>query len=258
MSTAVINNYVLGDGEVFLDPHDTSGNQTGEVNIGNVPQFVITSKYTTQDIFAPEGEVMALSDTINQKREYISRLSCENLNGTVLSYYLRASLIDQTDPAETNNLTIYTVMHGRWYQIGQDTNAPTGVRNVTGVVVRTVTTVWVEDTDYILDANYGRIFIPYTSNIPNNSVIEIEFDTVERNYERVQADSNEVLWCSIRFLAANRSGIKRDMYAPRARLTPIDNLDLISSNNLASANFDVSLAPVNGVWFYLDDSPVGV
>lgn len=257
MTQIVSNEYVLGDGEIYLDPYNTSGNLTGEINIGNVPDFTISSQFQTEDINAPQGNIMVLNDNIITERKYTAELACENMSGVVLSLYLRGSRIDQVDPVAANKVSTITVKKGRTYQVGTDGTHPTGARNISGVVVRTGATTWVLNTDYTIEPVRGRIYITETSNIPEDSTISIEFDAPQNSYERVQADSQGTLIVALRFLSANRSGKKRDVFAPKAVLTPQNQLAVIGEA-LTAASFAVSFVPVNGVWFYLDDAPVGV
>jgi hypothetical protein len=135
-----------------------------------------------------------------------------------------------------------TVQQDRWYQLGESIN-PTGVRNVSAVVVQDVTdtTTYVEGTDFELDLALGRIKILATGSISDDDVLHIDYTPAAETRQQLVANSTPVKG-AMRVIADNPEGSNKDYYFPSVNLKPTGEMPVIGAeDSWATIGFDIGI-----------------
>jgi hypothetical protein len=97
-------------------------------------------------------------------------------------------------------------------------------------VVDTEATSFTEGTDFTIDYDNGRIFIPYTSTIAAAETITVTYDAAAKEYVKLKALNQTEIEGRLRFMSDNPVGANYDMQAWRVSLTPSGDLGLIGED----------------------------
>jgi hypothetical protein len=163
------SNYVLGRGKVYFDRFAPgTKNKTGERYFGNTPEITYNTESETLDHFNSDAGIRQKDDQAILEITRTLTFIGDDITADNMALFFLADVSTQVQAALTGQTTVYaTIVKDRHYQIGVTTGNPTGVRNVTAVVVKPAAsgTPYTLGTDYTLDATLGRIYIPATSTI---------------------------------------------------------------------------------------------
>jgi len=217
-------NYTLGAGKLYFDRQDADGNPTGEFYIGNTTSLSYSTDEERVEHFSSDEAsrdkdasiVLRSDDTISFTTDDIQP---ENLammfKGTI------ESLVQAPASAQTENVTVRNL--GRWYQLGvDDDDAPTGVRLISnvGVEISNVAVANVNNVNYELDLELGRIFIQEDApGIQPDDVLEITYD-IEGATRTVIIDTGDQVRGALRYVADNTAGENRDHFWPLIEVSP--------------------------------------
>ena len=164
------NNILLGRGKIYFDRFDAAGARTGELFLGNCPTFEITP--TSEDIkkysSADKAADLIASDVLRTTlalRIVGDEFSKENL---AMALFGDTSTLAQTGAAVTNE-AISGVLQGRYYPLSKRQVSLVTVTGPSG------TPVYVENTDYKVDATTGRIYIVEGGGIADGTDVEVDF-----------------------------------------------------------------------------------
>lgn len=239
------NNYVLGRGKVFFDPY-TPGtkNTTGERYLGNTPEFGLTIESEKLDHFNSDEGVRVKDESVLLELNRTGSFTCDNIDPENIALFFLGDVDTVTDAGVSNGtFTITGAVGGRWYQIGVSNNNPTGVRKVSiDSVVDDATPTpnsLSATTDYVLDADLGRIYI-----VPNGRAdgknITITYDTTANTRTQIVTAANAEVEGALRFIAYNAQGDQLDYYMPYVRLTPSGDFAL-KGDEWQVLSFDVEI-----------------
>jgi len=252
--------YVLGRGELFFDRMlPNTRTLTGERFIGNVTAFNISIESETLDHFDSTQGIRQKDDSVLLQINRTGAITTDNINSDNLSLFVQGSVAAVTQTSTpVVDYPINAIVRDRWYQLGQTPANPTGVRNVSAVVVTGPggTPVYTLNTDYTLDAALGRIYIPSTSTIAVGANILVDFTPAANTRDRISSASLGSIDGALRFIARNPKGPVRDIYIPYCSLTPSGELNFIGEEWLTMA-FNLEIQKLNDTTeaIYLDGRP---
>jgi len=221
-----MNNYVLGAGRLYFDLLDANDEPTGERYVGNTPGFSITAASQTLDHYGDDAAVreldaQALLQIDRDATITVDNIDADNLAAFVVGTKSTRSQTAETVTSEVQGHSVDGIKLEHEYQLGASATDPTGARNVTAVSVTgpAGTPTYVLGTDYTLDAAAGRIKFISGGTITAGTKPEVTYTTAAETRDHIEA-APSVTYAAIRFIADNREGENRDMYAPKVLLAP--------------------------------------
>jgi hypothetical protein len=259
MPTNETKKFVLGAGKVFFDPFDANGALTGERYLGDTPGFQLTVNTTNQDLWTSDQPIAERAEFVATQLTRQASITCRNISMENLALFLIGDVAEHSQSSGSVTAEPHTVKTDRWYQLGQDSSNPTGVRDVTSVTVVDAgsTTTYTEGTDYELDAALGRIRPIPGGGITDDADIEVDYDTNQTTWDRITSNALGTQDGALRFIADNTAGPNRDLYAQKVRLNPDGDFAMKSRDNWQELAFMTEfLTPDTGAAVYLDGQPV--
>jgi hypothetical protein len=261
--TRETNDYVIPRGVVYFDPFDSSGDTTGERELGNAPSFTIEMTSEKADHYNSQAGLREKDQSVTVQIDRTATLTVDNISLDNLSLFLAGSTSTITQSAASGETDTITVQQGRHYQIGVSALRPTGVRAITltSVVGPAPGSIAYDADDYEVDLDLGRIRIKTTAeggSIPDDTELTITYATTAVTWSRANTGSTAEVDGAMRVISANASGTNRDYYMPSVRLTPSGNLPVITdATEYVSMEFSVEvLKPANAEAIYLDGRAV--
>ena len=252
-------------GEVFFDLELPEGGYAGEFPMGNCPEASISISAEKADHFDSRTGIAQKDKTVPIKVERSGKLTCDNFSSPNYARYLSGSLTRVSQQATPVTDEVITVSPGYFYQLGQTEENPIGVRDVTGLTVKSEdgVTTYVLGVDYEADPKLGRIQITVGGAIVDKTKIKLGYTPVAGFYELIKSGGVSELKGRLRIVPDNAVGENRDMYFPSVVLTPEGDLPIItegSSTDFAQMEFGLEvLKPANGEAVYVGGRPaVGV
>lgn len=259
----VTNQYLIPRGRVYFDPHDASGNLTGEVALGNCPGVTVTIASEKWEHYSSETGLRQKDGGGVIQIDRTGSLICDNFSPSNAALWLTGTQETKTQAATAVTGENRVVKKGRIYQLGATTANPLGVRNVTGVAVWSTggsPAALTAGTDYNVDAETGRIQILAAGAIDDDDTVEFRYTPVAASFEAVKSGAVAELTGALRIVSDNATGGNRDWYMPKVVLTPDGDLPLIAEGtDVAQMNFGLEvLKPANAEAIYCDGRPVAV
>lgn len=254
--------YTLGRGKLFFEQF-VSGTLAGEGEryIGNTPEFNLTIESESLDHFNSDEGVREKDDSVLLELNRSANFTTDQISVPNLSLFLLGSHQQISETSQTSLTEQFTVKQGLYYQIGQDSSNPSGVRGVT------VTDVQIDpagtpvqatvDTDYTVDTETGRIYIVEGGGIADGDVIEVTYDVAASTRDQIITAADAEIDGALRFIAYNPKGPKRDWYMPQVRLSPSGDFAL-KGDEWQQIGFDVEILKLNSTTqgVYVDGRPV--
>lgn len=234
------NNIVMDSGELFLDILDSDGNLQGERYIGDSVALDLSIVTERTTVWSGDGPIaVKLADSVRTVERTLG-FTAHDISAENLALFLLAALPAQdTDDGGVRRAAgtaykIEGVRLGRWYQLGATSDAPWGVHSVIDAAGATGVKVWDHATarvggtndiaaaSYVLDADYGRIYIqPAAADISAGDDIWVEYTPKGASgpIVRTSASTQEVL-AAIRYISDPAVGRGRNVYARRCSIAP--------------------------------------
>jgi hypothetical protein len=237
-----LDDYVIPRGVAFFAPFDGSGNPAGEIDMGNTPGFNLGVESTNLEHFSSRGGLNEKDRDVATGVNRTATMTVDNLAIENMGYFAIAAQSGIVQAATPVVDEAITVQQDRWYQLGESIN-PTGVRNVSAVVVQDVTdtTTYVEGTDFELDLALGRIKILATGSISDDDVLHIDYTPAAETRQQLVANSTPVKG-AMRVIADNPEGSNKDYYFPSVNLKPTGEMPVIGAeDSWATIGFDIGI-----------------
>ncbi len=216
-------NLVLPAGELYWDPEDDAGNLTGEVYLGNTPAFTNPVSNETAEHWSADTPVAERDEAVTRQVTRNITFTGDNISPFLLSLFYLADVSVKTQTAGSETAAPINggraLVAGRSYQLGQDVENPSGVRNVSDVAINSDGTAAVEGTDYTLDAAHARITVLAGGALEGNSATS-DHTLAADERAHIVAGALGSKKGALRYLATQQEGPHRDIYIPRILLTP--------------------------------------
>ena len=216
-------NYTLGRGKIYFDRFtDGTTTKTGERYFGNTTEFNINVTSETLDHFDADQGLRVKDQSVLLEVSRAGSIVSDEISVDNLSLFFLASGGTVTEAGGTITDEQITVQPGLFYQVGLDASNPSGVRNISSVVVgddATPTTTYVEGTDYNIDLALGRVEIIDGGAIVADQTIFIDYTLDASSREQI-VTADVTIEGAMRFVSFNAQGTKRDYYFPYVKMSP--------------------------------------
>ncbi len=246
-------------GRISMDILDPSESLTGEEEMGNCPSCTISIEQDKAEEFSAETAASELIGTLVGKIKRTAKISCNNMSMDTYRRFLAATSEVVTQSATPVTGEVRTVSPGKTYQLGQTVENPIGVRNVSAVTVKSAdgTNTHIAGTDYNIDPETGRVQIIKSGAIVAGEV-QFGYTPTAGSYTRLKTGGKTSFLAAIRIVADNAAGSDKDVYIPRANVTPSGDLPVVTNETaFVSVNFDIDiLKPANAEAIYVGGRPV--
>ena len=212
--------YAILSGEMYFEPL-VNGVYQGERYMGNSPSAELSIEPQKLDHYDADTNEVSKDFSLATRVDRALALTLDDLSeeNAMLFFSAAASTVSQVATPVVAE-SVPDVQLGRYYQLGQNTGNPTGVRNVTAVVVKLGAATLVLNTDYLLDAARGRIYIIPTGSLIAGDDLLVDYTPVVNSRRRLASGAGTTVEGRMRFLANNLAGANRDYYFPSVSITP--------------------------------------
>lgn len=214
-------NYTLGRGEIhFAQFKPNTQTPAGERYFGNTPELSYTAEQENLDHYSSDRGVRVKDQSVLLQLDYSGVLTTDHISPENLAiFFLGESMVTTVAAATAQTDTFEDVEVGYSYQLGTTDLTPAGARLVSNVVVEKGAATLVAGTDYVLDAELGRITVLEGGAIVNGDDIEVTFDIGAHSRDRIISRSNTIEG-ALRFIARNPAGKNIDYFMPWVKITP--------------------------------------
>lgn len=254
------NKYTIPRGRVFFSPINTATDEyLGELYMGNCPSLGLSIETEKAEHYSSETGLREKDASVVLEVKRTGSLTCDNMSGTNVALFLSGSTGTITQAGASVTDEVIDVIPGRYYQLGLGVSTPVGARKVSAVVVTNSagTTTYVAGTDYLLDADRGRLQILATGTIVAGE-IKVDYTKAATTWEGIRSGAAGELLGALRIVSDNATGDQRDFYMPRVSLVPSGEIPVIAEGtDFAQMTFDADvLKPANGEAIYVDGMPL--
>ena len=254
------NKYTIPRGRVFFNPISTATDEyLGELYMGNCPSLGLSIETEKAEHYSSETGLREKDASVVLEVKRTGSLTCDNMSGTNVALFLSGSTGTITQAGASVTDEVIDVIPGRYYQLGLGVSTPVGARKVSAVVVTNSagTTTYVAGTDYLLDADRGRLQILATGTIVAGE-IKVDYTKAATTWEGIRSGAAGELLGALRIVSDNATGDQRDFYMPRVSLVPSGEIPVIAEGtDFAQMTFDADvLKPANGEAIYVDGMPL--
>lgn len=220
--------YTIGRGQTFFNkflPGTTT--PTGERYLGNTPSLNLTSTYQDLPHYTSDFKVREMDDNFTLQTDRAGTFTVDNASIENVGLMFGSDATPETGGALTAQTdTFEDVKLGYWYQLGESTATPDGVGGVSNVDVTAGATPAVEDTDYTVDLDNGRIYIlESATGINDGDDLTVTYDVAARETV-VVIEEGEQVEGSLRFISDNPKGTNKNYYWPYVRIQPTGDFAL--------------------------------
>ncbi|HRQ47773.1 MAG TPA: hypothetical protein PK725_12540 [Rhodocyclaceae bacterium] len=258
-------NIVLGAGYVYFDEHAADGSLTGERYLAETPGFSLTVASESLEDYSSDGPIAEkhMDVAIRVTRDAALTLKDMSTENFAIFLIAQAAILSTTAGAveDTPINAGNGVQQGRWYQLGVNDDYPTGVRQITGLVVHddaVTPNVFTLDDDYEVDLELARIYIVPGGGIANDTVLQGDFNRTVASWDQVSSNDLGAKTGALRYVAHNTRGQNRDLYLPDVVMKPDGEFAFKSRDTVQQMGFAVSVnTPGDGrSAVYLNGRPV--
>ncbi len=223
------NNIVLGAGEFYVDLLDASDNTGGERYVGDTVGGSLQVQTETTTVYSGDGPSSSLlSEVVTQVTRTIT-ITMHDIQAANLALFVIGDVAEQTDAASAVTDETFNVRPGYWYPLGVSKTKPGGVIGVSAdafVVKQKNKTITADDTNYVVDAAHGRLYIPAGGMITAGE-IKVTYTPVAQTVPVVKA-SDKQLRAAIRYVEDAADGKGNNYYAPRCNVSAAGTMELKS------------------------------
>lgn len=226
---------ILGRGEVYFDRFNASGVKTGERFLGNCQSFEIGIEDEVRDKYSSAEASAPLIKSVNVRRTPRIQVVLDEYDEDNLALAFMGDKADflQTGASVMNEVPPTTsVKKGYWFQVGSLALPRRQISAVTVTGPGGMPT-YVNNTDYIIDAPRGRIFIVTAGAIANGASLEVDytFATIAAAaLPTVQAGISNFIEGFMRFVGKPGSGRIWEVEVWKASLNPDGNVPFIGDD----------------------------
>lgn len=215
-------NYTLGRGEIhFAQFKPGTQSPRGERYFGNTPEFGITAEQEALDHYSSDEGVRKKDESVLLQLDYAGTLTTDHISPENMAIFFLGEALTQTTTASTAQPFAFPeIEQGLTYQLGTSDANPSGVRQVTNVVLTGDGATAVAGVDYVLDPVLARITVLEGSTVlAGGATLEGTYDVEASTRSRVISRATTVEG-SLRFIAKNPTGEQIDYFMPWVKVTP--------------------------------------
>lgn len=240
MSLPATRNIVLGAGRIFFD----EGPGAGELYIAETPGFGLNVASESVEIMSDDGPVAESLVNVTKSVSRNFSLTTKNITDDALALFVMGDKSTKTTtvatvPGKAINGGV-ALDGGRWYQLGVDSTHPAGIREIGSVAIKTGGTTHALTTDYVLDADTGRIYVVPGGGC-DGAICTSDYATTASSWSQVASNDTGAKRGALRFVADNTAGENRDVFIPDCVMEPNGELPFKSRDNAQQMGFTVKV-----------------
>lgn len=230
---AFANDYTLGKGKFYFREFER-GTQTpkagGFRRLGNVPEATVSQSSEKLDHTSSEGGINVKDASVTTSQDSAIAFTTDNVSLDNLALWFNSEVSEIVEAGgDIEAEAITDIVIGTFYQLGESSETPQGVRRVTDVVVKKGVTTLVLGTDYFLDANAAMVEFIDSATISAGDDVAIDY-TVPAGTRRVVIGGNDQIEGQFKFIADNPKGTNKDTYWPYVQITADGDYSLIGTD----------------------------
>lgn len=248
---------VLPAGKLFIGPADGSG----EVLFAQVDSLTTSVATEMFEEYGGDGQLAELQIRKPTRVTRTGACTGKAITADNLARFFVANASTLTSTAtpvvgESINAAA-ALVGGAWYQLGETTARPSGIRNVGSVTIKSDSgaTTHVAGTAYVLDATLARFQVVAGGTLDGEAAVTADYTPVASTWEHIETtDDLSATDVRLRWVADNLEGDNRDLFCGCVNMTPSGDLQWKSAerNEVQALSFELSfLGPV-----YIDGRPV--
>lgn len=242
------NNYVVGKGRVLFNRFlDGTKTPSGERYLGNTPEFTLSQSEETLDHFDADGGLRVKDASVTLSQDTSGAITCDNISAENLALWWLGDVGTVTVAAAPALTEVFAhVRRGTYLQLGATGAMPQGAGNVTTVVVKIGAVVVAALNNWEVDLNAARVYVLLGApGIPDGSIVTVEYAQLAFTGEQIIAKGRS-LYGSMRFIATNPVGTKRDGFFPYVKIAPDGDYSL-KGEDWQNMSFSLDILKLNTV-----------
>lgn len=218
--------YTIPRGKLYFDQF-TSGttDATGERYLGHTPEISVGTSVEDIKHYNSDTAENALDKSVTLRVDRTLKFTLDSIDEDNIAMFLLGSksTVTQTSGTVTDESMTTSAVLDRYYQMGDSTANPSGVKGVTAVSVKAGTlgseTTKTLTTDYTADLTNGRIYIVAGGAITAGMSVLVTYTRTANS--RVQIISGgTMIEGAFRHIADNKTGTNRNTFWPQVSLKP--------------------------------------
>lgn len=225
MNSPSPNNYQLGRGKVYFDIFDTNGNLTGELDLGNAPEFNLAPEVEKLEHYSSQTGLKVKDKEIALEIKLTGSIQLDeiNLRNLKLAFLAVDSTYTQASASVVDEV-VGVVTLDAWYSLLYRDVSTVVVTDDTGAIT------YVLGDDYNVDATLGRIYIIDGGDILTAVDIKVSYDCADLDLEGIAIAQETKIEGQLRFMGDPGTGIIFELLAWKASLTPDGEFSFISDD----------------------------
>lgn len=240
-----INDYTLGRGELhFAQFRAGTTIPRGERYLGNSPELGYNATQETLDHYNSDRGIKTKDASVVLQQDYAGSMGLDSIDMPNVAMFFLGEFSTLVTAARTVAAEPFTLLErGCSYQLGTSATDPSGVRDVTEVVLANTTTpanVPVAGVDYVVDEALGRVTILETSTkLLDGSAFTAAYKVSASSRERV-ISKGKTIEGALRYIANNPAGGNKDYFMPHVKLTPNGDFN-IKGDDWQTVTFNIEI-----------------
>lgn len=231
---AFLNDYTLGKGKFYFrrfQPGTQTPEEGGFRRLGNIPEATVSRTVEKLEHTSSEGGVNVKDASVDTANDQGLSFTTDNVSLDNLALWFMSSVSTITEAGgAVQDEVLGDFNEGGFAQLGEGTETPQGVRNVsavtlTGKVGVAAAAALKAGTHYRLDAKHGLI------EFLVDDLTDVSADyTVPASDRKVILDGNSTIEGELKFFADNPKGSNKDTHWPYVQLSPDGDYALIGTD----------------------------
>ena len=220
-----INNYTLGRGEMHFGQYKKGTTvPRGERYLGNSPEVSYTATQESLDHYSSDRGVRVKDASVVLQQDYAGAFGLDSIDMPNLAMFFLGDSTTLTTATRAVVAEAHTdIEQGCSYQLGTSAADPSGVRQVSDVVLANTTTpanVPVLGVDYVVDEALGRVTIMEGSTMLLDGNAFSAAYTVDASTRDQVISKGNTIEGAMRYIANNPAGKNIDYFMPYVKITP--------------------------------------
>lgn len=197
--------------------------------LGNCPEFTLSRETGKLSHYGSQSGIKTLDEEITTDSKLTGSLTTDDMRLTNLALWMMSTAVTVSQAAITSTTEDVTVQKGDIIQLGRTASNPSGARkvSVTSVAPSPTGTAFVNNTDYLVNAELGIVEILPTGAIADNTLIRITYTAAVASSSRIALGDVDAEG-ELKFIAFNPVGANHDITIPRAKISPNGDLSMLT------------------------------
>jgi len=224
MNSPSPNNYQLGRGKVYFDIFDGSGNLTGELDLGNAPEFNLAPEVEKLEHYSSMSGLKTKDKEVALEVKLTGSIQLDeiNLRNLKLAFLGDDATLSQAGASVTDEEVVCTTLDA-WYSLAN--------RSISAVTVTdAIGTPLTLNDDYKVDATLGRIYAVDGGAISASDTIKVSYTAAALELTGINIANVTKIEGQLRFMGDPGTGNKFELLAWKATLTPDGEFSFISDD----------------------------